>query len=111
MAKKTDKIIEPIDANFDDVAELVIKPAPPKFIRNSVLSTKVSSVPAPPQQQILDLGIEIEKDVNGIVMGVLENGIPYLTQSGLAEITGAPRSVIYDITQDWEKQLPDRSKK
>ncbi|MBT2788078.1 MULTISPECIES: hypothetical protein [unclassified Halomonas] len=60
------------------------------------------SFPAPPPyQHALDLTVEVERDVNGVEMGVLENGIPYLTQRGLAEASGAPRSSLYDITQEW----------
>lgn len=47
----------------------------------------------------LDLGIEIEKAINGIEMGVLENGMPYLTQRGLSDVTGAARSLIQAITE------------
>jgi hypothetical protein len=42
------------------------------------------SLPASPKQYTLDLGIEVEKSVGGVEMGVLENGMPYLTQTGLA---------------------------
>jgi len=55
------------------------------------------------KQQLLDLGIEITKDYQGIEMGVLENGIPFLTESGLARVVGVARSVIYDIRNEWEK--------
>lgn len=57
---------------------------------------------ATPKQIALDLGIEIQRDINGIEMGVLENGIPYLTQRGLSGVTGVARSVIQAITQEWE---------
>lgn len=58
------------------------------------------------QSQIpLDLGIEVQKDIDGIEMGVLGNGIPYLTQRGLAGVTGANRSVIQAITKEWEDQF------
>lgn len=50
----------------------------------------------------LELEIEIEKDIAGIEMGVLENGMPYLTQAGLAKAAGVGRRTIYDITQEWE---------
>lgn len=60
--------------------------------------------PAPSKQLVLDIGVEVERNVNGIEMGVLENGIPFLTQTGLAGITGVARSVIFDISQDWESQ-------
>ena len=57
--------------------------------------------PATPKQLLLDLGIEVQKDIDGIEMGVLENGIPFLTQNGLAKIAGTARSVIYDIATEW----------
>lgn len=60
------------------------------------------------KQIALDLGVEVQKDVNGIEMGVLENGIPYLTQRGIAEITGVTRSVIQAITKDWEDHFDDQ---
>ncbi len=65
------------------------------------MSTSIKTITSP--QIPLDLGIEVEKDINGIEMGVLENGIPYLTQRGLATVTGAPRSTIRTITKEWEE--------
>lgn len=59
-------------------------------------------LPAAPKQLPLDLGIEVERVVGGIEMGVLENGIPYLTQRGLAEITGAARRSIQELTEEWQ---------
>lgn len=56
-----------------------------------------------PVQLVLDIGIEIQRDVNGVEMGVLENGIPFLTQTGLAKFSGVSRSVISDISQEWEE--------
>jgi hypothetical protein len=67
------------------------------------MAAKSGSEPATPAQGVLDLGVEIQRQVNGIEMGVLENGIPYLTQRGLSEITGVPRSVIQDITREWSE--------
>lgn len=65
----------------------------------------MSHIPAPPSQLVLDLGIEVEKTIGGIEMGILENGIPYLTQNGLANIAGVARSTIFDITQEWERSF------
>lgn len=96
------KTIEPIDADFDDVAKAMITPATPLSSNSNNLSVKSSQSPAPPLQLKLDLGIEVEKVVGGIEMGVLENGIPYLTQRGLAEISGAARSTIQELTQEWQ---------
>ncbi|WP_202964532.1 hypothetical protein [Inquilinus limosus] len=72
------------------------------------LSGKAPPQPATPKQLVLDIGIQIQKDVNGIEMGVLENGIPYLTQNGLAKLAGTARSVIYDIAQEWAEHFEDQ---
>lgn len=66
-----------------------------------------SNLPIYKNQGVLDLEIEIQQNVDGIEMGVLENGIPYLTQTGLASLCGVARSVIYDITKDWENKFDE----
>ena len=38
-------------------------------------------------------------------MGILDNGLPYLTQRGLAKMAGASRKVISDITQEWAEKI------
>ncbi|MGF1275555.1 hypothetical protein [Acetobacter pasteurianus] len=58
-----------------------------------------------PQQYALDLSIEVEKNVGGIEMGVLANGIAYLTQKGLSELCGVARSAIFAISQEWEDEI------
>jgi len=108
VPKKTDKIIEPINAEFDEVVKKMVKVAPYKPIKNKVLAAKTGSQVASYKQVPLDLGIEVEKSVGGIEMGVLENGIPFLTQRGLANIAGAPRSLIYDISQEWAEHFGDQ---
>lgn len=72
------------------------------------LDMKRGSLAAGPTQFALDLGVEVQRDVNGIEMGVLENGISFLTQRGLALVTGAPRSAIQDITQEWEEHYHEQ---
>lgn len=57
---------------------------------------------APPMQLRLDIGIQVEKVVEGVEMGVFDNGISYLTQRGLAEFCGSARSSIFRITQEWK---------
>ena len=49
----------------------------------------------------------MQADVNGIEMGVLENGISYLTQRGLSTVTGVTRRAIQTITQEWEDYYRD----
>ncbi len=58
-------------------------------------------------QMTLDLGIATSKNVNGVEMGVLENGIAYLTQRGLAELCGQSHKKINDITKEWEEHFED----
>lgn len=72
------------------------------------------------EQKIEDLGaskqmllfqVEVEKTVNGIQMGVLENGIPYLTERGLASLCDIHRKTLYRISSEWENQDNNRVKK
>lgn len=96
------KSIEPIDADFDDVAK-AMTPATSLSNRNKALVPARPQTPATSKQLPLDLGIEVERVVGGIEMGVLENGIPYLTQRGLADMSGAARSTIQELSQEWEE--------
>ena len=66
-----------------------------------------SETPATQHVLPLDLEVEVERNVGGIEMGVLQNGMPYLTQRGLAQITGADRKTIYEITLEWEQTPGD----
>src|ERR1700684_4460228 len=104
---KEKNIVEPINATLDEVVETIVQPATIKSNAANGLEQKMVSTPATPKQLVLDIGVQIQKDVNGIEMGVLENGIPFLTQAGLAKISGAARSVIYDITQEWAEHFDD----
>lgn len=60
------------------------------------------ALPATARQMKLDLGVEVENDVGGVEMGVLENGMAYLTQRGLSAMSGAARSTIQEISKEWE---------
>jgi len=104
---KEKNIVEPIKASLDEVVDSIVQPAGQKMLKANELARKMASEPASPRQGVLDIGIQIQKDVNGIEMGVLENGIPFLTQSGLSKISGAARSVIYDVTQEWAAHFDD----
>jgi hypothetical protein len=60
-----------------------------------------------PVQSHFDFAIQMQNEVNGIEMGVLENGIAYLTQSGLGEICGTTHSRISEITKEWAEHYND----
>lgn len=51
----------------------------------------------------LDLTIVTEIEADGIGMGVLSNGAPYLTGRGLARLCGVDHSTIIKITNDWQE--------
>lgn len=108
MVDKKNNNIEPIDGSFDDVVGKIVNPAPPKGNNFKCLGVVSADYPAPQVQIPLDLGIQVEKNVNGIEMGVLENGLPYLTQSGLARMTGAARKTIFEITKVWEQEYSEQ---
>ena len=79
--------------------------APPKGNTINRLEPISGDLVAPVKQMPLDIGIAVEKTVGGIEMGILENGIPYLTQAGLARMTGLSRAAIYAVTKEWEKEI------
>lgn len=62
-----------------------------------------SDVPSiTPQQLDFDLQIAAEREIDGVGMGVLSNGSPYLTLRGLARMCGLPNSVIVRMTAQWQ---------
>ncbi len=93
--------IDPIDADFEEVARKMVTPAPSYANKIRELIAINQETPATPRQGVLDLGVEVERVVGGVEMGVLENGLPYLTQRGLAEMSGAARSTIQELSQEW----------
>ncbi len=94
----------PLDLS-DFVSDIKSNPDTVKYNNINVLTGKTGTQAATSKQLVLDIGIQIERDVNGIEMGILENGIPFLTQNGLARIAGSSRSVIYDIAQEWAQNF------
>lgn len=67
------KIIDPIDADFDEVARKMVTPATPFGKENNTMAAGKALTPATPRQGVLDLGVEVERVVAGVEMGVLEN--------------------------------------
>lgn len=54
-----------------------------------------------PEQLRLDLQVAAEIEIDGVVMGVLSDGTPYLTLRGLARMCGVDHASIVRITGDW----------
>ena len=65
-----------------------------------------------PEQLRLDLQVAAEREVDGVVMGVLSDGTPYLTIRGLARMCGVDHTMIVRITADWlQRPLRPREQK
>lgn len=69
----------------------------------SVLAPVWSSKGIGPSQASLNLGIEKDTEVNGIGMGVLVGGLPYLNQRGLAALCGVQNAHIGTISSQWNE--------
>ena len=62
------------------------------------ISTSLSTIP---EQLGFDLQIAVEREVDGVGMGVLSDGTPFLNLRGLARMCGVDHSMIIRITGDW----------
>ena len=65
------------------------------------------NLPTPLRQGVLDISIEKEAEINGVGMGVLGNGIPYLTQSGLAKVCDISRITLQELSAEWSASIKD----
>lgn len=69
--------------------------------------TKISPKSTSKQLE-LELTIITETEADGVGMGVLSNGAPYLTGRGLARLCGVDHSTIIKITNDWQSVPPKK---
>ena len=84
MPKKTDQIIDPLDAEFEDVARAVVRRklgATENTNENNELAENQQVLGAMQQQTLFH--VEKQVEIDDIEMGVLESGVPYLTGRGL----------------------------
>lgn len=73
---------------------------------------KENTVLGPPSDQPDLFKIEKQAEIDGVEMGVLENGIPFLTESGLARMCGIDRKVLNRLATDWpQERLKPRGQK
>lgn len=75
----------------------------PKHNKNNVLLPVPSQKARTSQQGILDIKICRQIEIDGVGMGVLTDGTPYLTGRGLARLCGVNSSRISEITSDWDE--------
>lgn len=110
MAKKP-PYIDGIDATFDEVVDAIAPKAKRKEItvmdrKINVLAQSSGNKEITSSQGSLDLGIERERDIEGIGMGVLSDGTPYLNQRGLAALCGVQNAHIGTISTQWGETPP-----
>ena len=76
--------------------------------KSKELHQKNAPLGPPPQVQLALFHVERQVEHDGVEMGVLENGIPYLTESGLARMCGIDRKVLNRMASNWgeEKTKP-----
>ncbi len=97
-----DKVIEPINAEFDAVAKAVMHPITKKEISDKVLVQPNTQNPITSQNPQLELFIEKQVEIDGIGMGVLSDGTAFLTGRGLARLCGVNNARIVEMGQEWD---------
>lgn len=70
------------------------------------LPPKPASKEINPAQASLDLKIDCETEIQGIGMGVLSDGTPFLNQRGLAVLCGVMNAHIGTIGTEWDDDPP-----
>ena len=75
------------------------------------MSTKIARMPArlkpsDPSQPELELRVECEVDRDGVGMGVLSDGTPFLNQRGIGDLCGLRNKYIGIISAEWNSQSP-----
>jgi hypothetical protein len=66
---------------------------------------KMANLPTSPKSQ-MPLAIDAQIEIDGIGMGVLSDGTPFLTARGLARLCGIQHTSILDIANDWASNRP-----
>lgn len=96
------------DIAFDEASARLNQTDPKEITQNassiSILAPKPTSKEITPAQGVLNL--EVERDIDGIGMGVLSDGTPYLNQRGLARLCGVQNAHIGTISSQWNE--PDQ---
>lgn len=103
MSPPKDKIIEPIDASLEQVVDKLVNPPTKKAAKSKALIPFKGSNPPTPLQGEFDLQIQKQIEIDGIGMGVLNDGTAFLTRNGLARLCGIDGSRITEMSNGWDK--------
>jgi hypothetical protein len=58
-----------------------------------------------PAQGSFDIYVDKQTEIQGIEMGVLSDGTPFLTQRGLARLCGVQNAHIGTIGTEWDEEV------
>ena len=76
--------------------------------KKSLKINKIASLPAllPTSQKVQGDLFHVDKqaELNGIEMGVLESGVPYLSGRGLASMCGLDHTSLLEMANNWDEQ-------
>lgn len=97
------------EKKIDEKTEKITsQPVGGEFSKNKDLQEKNAFQPVTPLLSIFkDKAFHIckEKEFDGIAMGVLDNGIAYLSARGLAKACGVSLATMQDFYEKWNKKL------
>lgn len=92
-----------LDMSFSEATKRFAQTKPEEISRKSqkinILAPKTGTKEIGSAQGELDL--QVEKEFDGIGMGVLSDGTPYLNQRGLAALCGVQNAHIGQISAQW----------
>jgi hypothetical protein len=83
-----------------------MKPITKKPMAGKVLVASTVGKPINPNQGILDLQIQKQIEIDGIGMGVLTDGTPFLSGRGLARLSGINNARIVELSAEWNTAAP-----
>lgn len=78
-------------------------PTPKRKNNNNIQAKSTDLVPYPEQGELFRVEKQVEFD--GVEMGVLENGVPYLSESGLARMCGVDRKALNRLASNWQDEI------
>lgn len=72
-----------------------------KGIKNNKLAVKTAALVPAQLNQIELFHVEKQAEIDGVEMGVLDNGTPYLGEGGLARMCGIDRKALNRLANNW----------
>jgi len=76
-----------------------------KYNKGKRLAHKMPQKVAGYELPQMDLSIKQQIEINGIGMGVLSDGTPFLTERGLAKLCGVFRNAIQTFCEEWQQEV------